>query len=136
MDPYALPEANVETATANNNEKKRGFWLTGFLVIMFIANPITAISNIASPDVTLMAAIFPNATTPIMMTLGVISLVNFGLAIGIWQWKKWGVYGFYASSIVVMGVNFYIGLGFAAFFGFLGPLSVYLLVRKKWLHFS
>lgn len=133
MDPYQTPEANVES-TGLDVEKKRGFWLTGFLVLMFIANPLTAFSYFSNPEAIMIY--MPGATAPVMMVLGVLAVLNFVVAVGMWLWKRWGVYGYYASVVVAFLINIYIGLGYMSVLGFLGVLIIYLLTRKRWQYFS
>lgn len=70
-------------------EKQRGFWLSAFLVLMFIANPLTAITYFANPQA--ITEIYPSASTGILYFLGVMSLVNVVLAAMIWRWQKLGV---------------------------------------------
>lgn len=122
-------------STEYNDQKKRGFWLTAFLVLMFVANPLTAITYIFRADAILPA--FPGMGVGLVYFLGALAVVNFILAIGIWNWKKWGVYGFYISVVIAFAINIYIGLGIAASaMGLLGAVLVFFTSKKRWPYFS
>jgi hypothetical protein len=51
---------DLEVTHAENNEieKKRGFWLSSFLVLMFIANPFTSYTYVSNPES--ITSLFPN----------------------------------------------------------------------------
>ncbi|MCB0384414.1 MAG: hypothetical protein KDD43_03405 [Bdellovibrionales bacterium] len=116
-------------------EIKRGGWLTAFLILMFIANPLTAIGYFLFPSA--LVAAFPKATEGMVIGLGMMATLNTVFAAGIWFWKKWGVYGFYASAGVALLVNLYIGLSlFQSITGLLGPVIIYLLTRSRWARFK
>lgn len=115
--------------------KKRGFWLTAFLILMFIANPLTAFMYFSAPD--LLVSTQPKATVGIVYFLGVMSVINFAIAVGIWCWKKWAVYGMYASVAVAFVINIYLGIGIVgALSGLLGGVIVFLTTRNRWQWFS
>lgn len=126
---------NVADAPSQPEQKKRGFWLTAFLILMFIANPLTAFMYVSAPD--LIVSTQPKATIGIVYALGVMSVINFAIAVGIWSWKKYAVYGMYASVAIAFVINIYLGIGIVgALFGLLGGLLIFLTTRNRWQWFS
>lgn len=126
---------NVADAPSQPEQKKRGFWLSTFLILMFIANPLTAFMYFSAPD--LIVSTQPKATVGIVYALGVMSVINFAIAVGIWSWKKYAVYGMYASVAIAFVINIYLGIGIVgALFGLLGGLLIFLTTRNRWQWFS
>ena len=126
---------NVADAPSQPEQKKRGFWLTACLILMFIANPLTAFMYFSAPD--LIVSTQPKATIGIVYALGVMSVINFAIAVGIWSWKKYAVYGMYASVAIAFVINIYLGIGIVgALFGLLGGLLIFLTTRNRWQWFS
>lgn len=126
---------NVAYTPSQPEQKKRGFWLTAFLILMFIANPLTAFMYFSAPD--LIVSTQPKATIGIVYALGVMSVINFAIAVGIWSWKKYAVYGMYASVAIAFVINIYLGIGIVgALFGLLGGLLIFLTTRNRWQWFS
>jgi len=130
----------MDSVDIQNNEEvqkeyKRGVWLTGFLILMFVSNPITAFLYLSNPEI--LTSQYPNATSGILYSLGVMALLNVIFAIGIWKRNVWGLQGFYISVCVAFGVNMYIGIGLlGAMFGTLGALLVFLTTRNKLAYFK
>ena len=116
-------------------EKKRGGCITAFLIFMFIVNPLTSIYYIAAGDTVKQA--MPNMPDWAIPVLAVFGLINVGFAIAVWNWKKIGIYGFWASAIVILGINLSIGISpVQSLIGLLGPIIITLLVRPKWNEFE
>lgn len=129
VDYSALPQE------AQAPEKKRGFWLTAFLILMLIANPISALTYFTSPQ--LIRVAYPDATTGLIYLLGFLCLVNVLLAVLIFAWKKAGVYGFYSIAVLALFLNVYIGAGILGMIGgLLGVAVIYATTQKRWMHFS
>ncbi len=110
--------------------RKRGSCLTAFLILMLIGNPLVAISYLLNGSaVSQSVPAMPEWAIPV---LGLVAIANFVFAIALWQWKKWGMYGFAASSVVTFFINA-IGVGFGiALFGFLGVVILGFLLRPVW----
>ena len=116
-------------------EKKRGGCITAFLIFMFVINPLLAIYYLFAGDMVRDA--FPNIPGWAIPALIVFCLINLGLAIAIWKWKRIGIYGLWVSAVLVVGINLTIGLSAVqSFMGLLGPLIITLLVRPKWADFD
>ncbi len=121
--------------TTQITEKKRGGCLTTFLIFMFILNPLTSIYYIVAGDTVKQA--MPNMPDWAIPVLTVFGLINVGCAIAVWNWKKIGIYGFWASAIIVLGINFSIGISpIQSLLGLLGPIIITLLVRPKLVDFE
>jgi len=73
----------------------------------------------------------PDWTAPVM---GVLALVNFGNAIAVWNYRKIGVYGFYALAALGFVLNLIVGVNPAsAIFGALaGPIILGVLIKPIW----
>lgn len=115
-------------------ERKRGFWLTAFLVLMVIANALSVFVYFVNPDMIITA--FPKISLELAYLLGSVCLFNVFLAINIWMWKKRAIYGFYIVVIFGVLINFYIGLGLiGSLSGLMGGMILFLVTRKKMQYF-
>lgn len=116
-------------------EKKRGGCITAFLIFMFVINPLLAIYYIFAGDT--VRDVYPDMPIWAIPALIVFCLINLGLAIAIWKWKRIGIYGLWVSAVLVLLINLTIGLTpFQSFLGLVGPLIITLLVRPKWADFD
>ena len=110
-----------------SQEKKRGFWLSFVLIaIILISMLMLAVyySIKHGPDV---------INNPTILTLAILStLGKLVSAIGIWFWKKWGLYLYAAAVFGSMLVGFLITGMLFVFAEFL-PLAVvgYLVASKS-----
>jgi hypothetical protein len=119
--------------------KKRGFWLSAFLILMFIVNPFIAFTYICKPEVITQA--IPELTSGILYFGAAMAVVNVILAAGIWTWKKWGVLGFYGAVAIAFCTNLYVGLGITgstpgSLAGSIGAVLIFFTAEKRWEHFS
>ena len=116
-------------------DKKRGFGLTLFLVLMFIINPITAFTYFTQTE--MIIELTPSLSVGMLYFLGVVAIGNVALAAGIWVWKKWAVFGFYGVGIIAFCANLYIGIDIvSALVGLIGPAIIYFTTKSRWEHFS
>lgn len=104
--------------------KNRHGCLTAWLVLMLLGNSVTAVSYLqAGGNIRQTLPNMPEWAIPVLI---VASLFNVVCTIALFQWKKWGFWGFCATSIVALVVNLSIGLGIAsALAGLLGVLLLY-----------
>ena len=115
-------------------ERKRSFWLSAFLILMFITNPLTAFSYFAYPEA--LAQTYPLLTVPIIYFIGALAILNTFLVVAIWSWKKVGVYGIYITMTIAFLINLYIGTGlFSSLMGLAGGVIIFVTTRKNWSHF-
>jgi len=77
-------------------EKKRGWLLTGWLIILLIG-------LILGLGIYLFAGLIFSQFYPgpfwVFLVLAIITLIDIIFVIAIFKWKKWGVYGFVGLSI-------------------------------------
>lgn len=127
----------METSEATEEKviKKRGFWLSAFLILMFIANPFTAFIYFNNPEMIIQA--YPKMASGLLYLMGAMCVVNVVLAGGIWMWKKWGVFGFYTVVVIAFCINMYVGLGITgSLTGLVGAVIIFFTTKKRWEHFS
>ena len=116
-------------------KKTHGFWLSVFPILMFIVNFFSAYIYFTNPAA--MTDLFPKASTGLIYFLGCLCLVNVLLAVGIWGWKKWGIYGFYLMAVLSFVINIYVGVGLKrSLSGLIGGIIIFLVTRKRLHDFS
>lgn len=115
-------------------ERKRGVWLTAFLVLMVIANALSVFVYFVNPDMIITE--FPKISLELAYLLGSVCLFNVFLAINIWMWKKRAIYGFYIVVIFGVLINLYIGIGLiGSLSGLMGGIILFLVTKKKMQYF-
>ena len=115
-------------------ERKRGFWLTAFLVFMMLTNLFSVFVYFVNPDMIITA--FPKISLELAYLLGSVCLFNVFLAINIWMWKKLAIYGFYIVVIFGLLINLYIGVGLiGSLSGLIGGIILFLVTKKKMQYF-
>jgi hypothetical protein len=120
----------VENPVVKTTPKKRGGCLTAFLIVMMILNPVSGLVYFFSGS--MISQAFPNMPVYIIPLLGVLGLANLGFGIGVWKWKKWGVYGFLASALVTFVINaLYVDIT-SALSGLVGIALLMALVIPVW----
>lgn len=78
----------------------------------------------------------PNLPVVVLYLMGGLSLAVMGFSIAIWQWKKMGVYGLFISTLIVLGLNIYLGVALPILItGGLVLFVLGLLVFPLWHHF-
>jgi hypothetical protein len=107
-----------------SEDKQRHGCLTAWLVLMIVANAAAALLYLLAG-----AAIrqkVPNIPDWALPTLIVVGVVNVVCAVALFRWKKWGFYGFLATSVIAFAINLVLGLGIIrAVFGFVGVAILY-----------
>ena len=122
----------METIDENSNTpKKRHGCVTAWLVLMIIANSITAILYLFASD--MITKNFPgNVSTPMIILLGVIGIGNVIFSVLLFQWKKIGFWGFTITSICTLIINVSIGLGIGqSLIGLVGIAMLYGVLQIK-----
>jgi len=107
-------------------EKQRHGFLTFWLVLMAIANIASTYLNAVAVPSGAMPRL-PNVGDGIYYMLAAASFFNFICTIALFRWKKWGFYGFIASSVLALIVNIFVAkLGILASLpGVLGVVLLY-----------
>ncbi len=104
--------------------KQRHGCLTAWLVLMIIANSLVALMYLFASRAIMQK--WPNAPVWAWPLLTVLSLGNVVCSVALFQWKKWGFFGFVGTSILTLVVNLTIGVKIAqALLGVLGAAILY-----------
>jgi len=112
-------------------EKKRGWLLTTWLILMLIGNAATAISYFFFGS--FITAALPAIPSWVIYFLGIISLLNILFTIFLLKWKKWAFFAFCGMAGIVFVINvFSLGFGIFQIAGLLGSVILYLLLSPKW----
>ena len=131
--------SGVQPASA---EKKRGFLLTAWLVLMLLSYGLASLGLILGGGAltALLEAFMPTIAFAgwIFVIMGLASVVGFVFTIFIFMWKKWALY-------TVLGIGLIFGLMMFVFSGFafktlvsglLGPAILALLTYPKMKFFN
>ncbi|MBI4843431.1 MAG: hypothetical protein HY809_03795 [Nitrospirae bacterium] len=90
------------------DKKSRHWCLTAYLVLMIVGNSVSALQYMLGSDSTRkMLHDAPGWTLPVLIF---ILLFNLVCVIALFQWKKWGFWGFCVSNVVSLEVLPSIGL--------------------------
>ena len=122
----------MESINENSSAaKQRHGCVTAWLIIMIIVNSLTAIIYLFASE--LIAKKLPgDVSTPMIILLGILGLINVGFSILLFQWKKIGFWGFTITSIGVLIINLSIGLGIGqSLFGLVGIAFLYGVLQIK-----
>ncbi len=124
-----MPET-FESSVSLGENKKRGKLLTFWLVLMLIANALTALSYLLWNSAIIVA--YPNAPSGIFYIYGILALANVAFTVFLFMWKKWAFFAFCGSASVIFILNLIIGLGIlAAIWGLAGIVILYLILRSR-----
>ena len=128
-------ESPAKSENNNTELPNRGFWLTAFLVFMYIGNSYSSYIYFFKTEI--ISNQLPQGSNEIVYVLGSLTLINIILATGVILWKKWGVYGFYAMGVLAYIINVSFGLDPSkSILGLVGPVLIYFLTKNKWSRFS
>jgi len=122
----------METTNENQNvAKKRHGCVTAWLVLMIIANSLFAIIYLFAGK--MITESLPGAvSTPKIIILGIIGTANVFFSVMLFQWKKFGFWGFIITSIGALIINLSIGLGIGqSLFGLVGIAILYGVLQIK-----
>jgi hypothetical protein len=100
-------------------QKQRHGCLTAWLVVVIILNSLTTLIYLFGSSA--IASGLPSSRTWAIPLLAVLAVANVAFAVALFLWKRWGFYGFVATSIVSFGVNLALGVNVVqALFGLVG----------------
>jgi hypothetical protein len=71
-----------------------------------------------------------------MVALAICGLVNAGSAVGMWSFRRWGVYGVVCTSLVAFVVNWKLGGVPVALPGLIGVACVGVFATAIWVEFE
>jgi hypothetical protein len=102
----------------------RHAFLTCWLIFMLAAN-VAGLAMLPNTIMVYQKAGVPNVATFIGLQ-GICMGGNILFTLAILRWWKWGFYGFAVSTLVALGVNFYLGVQAEhALYGFMGVFVLY-----------
>lgn len=112
-------------------EKKRHGCVTAWLILLIVANSLTALTYLVANDM-----IQQNLPTPISDTmlylLAVIGVCNVVFAVYLFKWKKWAFWGFIGSSVAATAINLSSGLPVGqSLMGLIGIAILYGILQIK-----
>ena len=95
---------------------------------MLLANLLAAYGNIAMQDQIVSA--LPRLSHNLILILAAGGLLNVVFVIAMFNWKRWGFWGFCISAIVAFSINIYAGVGVAAALaGLVGVVVLFAVLR-------
>jgi hypothetical protein len=120
----------MTTTSSSDEMPKRSGCLTAFLILAMIGNPILALFQWA------LAGALPSDVAPLAVIGGVLNVAGLVFAIGVWKWKKWGVYGYVGSIGLFILLNLMTGQVLPALQGALPIALLIALTQPVWKHFK
>jgi hypothetical protein len=114
--------------------KERGIWLSVFLILTMIHSVLAVYLVMNSVQQQ-----YAPQTPIIIASLIFISIATIISAIGIWYWKKWGLYLYGIATVVAMIIHLVItGQLLVLFYDIIPPaILAYLLnSHNKWRYFE
>jgi ABC-2 type transport system permease protein len=106
-----------------DNPKQRHGCLTAWLALMIIANAAVAVMTPWS--LKSIQEVIPEFPAWVVWAIAACAALNVIFAIALFQWQRWGFYGFVLSSFVALGLNIYAGIGLLQ--SILGLAAIFLL---------
>ncbi len=95
---------------------------------MIVANAATAVSTPLMYGSIKRAA--PDASPATIALISIAGVANIIFAIALFRWKKWGFFGFVATSVIALVTNLFLGLGIAqSLFGLVGIGILYWVLN-------
>ncbi|OGU72405.1 MAG: hypothetical protein A2V93_12015 [Ignavibacteria bacterium RBG_16_34_14] len=131
----SIKEASQQVSNNKGSSAGRAGCLTAFLIAMFVLNPLIGLYYVSSSwqvyDTFLRR--FDDSTAIIVFLLLVICpFMNVIFAIQVWHWKKFGLKGFWVTSIILLFVNLSVGLSaILSIIGLAGPIILTVLMNKQ-----
>jgi hypothetical protein len=71
-----------------------------------------------------------------MVVLALCGLINAGCAVGMWSFRRWGVYGVVCASLIAFVVNWKLGGVPVALPGLIGVACVAVFATAIWVEFD
>jgi hypothetical protein len=120
--------------TINENQnvtKQRHGCVTAWLVLMIIANSLTAMAYFFASEM-ITKNLSMDVSNSMIILLGIICIANVIFSVMLFQWKKLGFWGFIITSIGALIINLSIGLGITqSLFGLVGIAILYGVLQIK-----
>jgi len=121
----------METVNENSNvTKQRHGCVTAWLIFVIIANSFSVTFSLFGSE--MIAKALPGvALTPLIISSGIIGIVNIIFSVLLFQWKKIAFWGFIITSIGASIINFSLGFGIQSLFGLVGIAILYAVLQIK-----
>jgi hypothetical protein len=107
--PQQPPQPPPYNQFPQNEEKQRHGCVTAWLILMIIGNSIGALMYLFGSEM-IMRAMPYGVSSSLIYLLAFVSVMNVVFAVLLFQWKRWGFYGFIGSAIAAFIINTSIGL--------------------------
>jgi len=112
------PEARIEP------EKQRHGCLAAWLIAMVVMSTFAVFVYFLAGGFLL--EMLPEASAWSIYALAALALFNLGFAFALWNWKKWGFWGYCATSAAAFVINLVIGTGIGpSLMGLFGLVILY-----------
>jgi hypothetical protein len=110
------------------DETSRHGCLTAFLVVGIAANTIVILMyTLGSAAMQAIQPNLPNWALPVLVGLGICNIAFF---LAVFRWRRWGFYGFIATSVIAVIVNLSIGLSVvSSLLGLSGAAILYWVLQ-------
>jgi len=116
--------------------KNRSGCLTVMIVSWMVFSLPAAIMYFSNKYI-LIYNLLPRMPHSSMYSMGLFSLAQFVFAIAIFNWKKWGLYGFIILSSMTFILNVAWGIPFLYLIStIIGYVIMYFLLRPAWKYFE
>jgi hypothetical protein len=114
-----------------NVAKQRHGCVTAWLVLMIIANSLSAVISLFASEM-ITENLPGDVSTSMIILLGILGIANIIFSVMLFQWKKFGFWGFIITSIGAFIINLSIGLGIGqSLFGLVSIAILYGILQIK-----
>jgi len=121
---------------ADQGSRKRGILLTAYLLYIVFSNGWNAFRAFAIYH-DLVSHRDPNFLHWPFLVLGILSGMAAIAVIGIWFWRKWGLWAYLACWTAAFGFSAFLGVPFWSYLLLLSNVALlYVLLHPRWEHFS
>jgi hypothetical protein len=112
-------------------EKPRHGCLTAWLIMLIIVNSLISLLYFFV-DISTLNPNVKDLPPVTKILFGILSLINIAFAFALLNWKKWGYYGFFVSSIMMFFTNVNFGMPPSnAIVSFVGISLLFLILQIK-----
>ncbi len=116
----------VNSESKNLGTRKHSGCLCAFLSLAVVGNALSGLITWS------MATSVSSSMQGIVMLAGLLNIGGVIFAIAIYKWKKWGVYGYFATLGITMLLNFGFGDVASVARGFIPMGLLWYLIRASW----
>lgn len=118
------------TKTMNQNKFTRSGCLTALLFLILIANLGFAVYSIITFNRARL--LLPYLPAWILVVNILLCLGNAGCAVGIWFWRRWGIIGYGALTVISYLLNAIMTGNFMNIYGLVGAIILVLFIVPYW----